>query len=144
MMRELSESFLNDLISPEGKLHPIITRVKSDQTLMLAIRDGFINIYYRGCDILRLTETRKEGYSTFFDNTYNKSGHEMPDSPARILNTVDANKWVDSFLLRKRVLDEFLSAKGHSEKEFQQLVARENNTSTISNESEYFISRSSL
>jgi hypothetical protein len=37
-------------------------------------------------------------------------------------------------------MDEYFSAYGKTEREFQQLVARENNNSTISNESEYFIS----
>ena len=37
-MRELSETFMNDLLSPDGKLQPILTRVKNDQTLMCAVR----------------------------------------------------------------------------------------------------------
>jgi len=37
-------------------------------------------------------------------------------------------------------MDEYFSIHGKAEREFQQLIARENNNSAISNESEYFIS----
>ena len=37
-------------------------------------------------------------------------------------------------------MDEYFSIYGKAEREFQQLIARENNNSTISNESEYFVS----
>jgi hypothetical protein len=139
-MRELSKKFMSDLLEKEGVLNPILTSVKKDHTLMLAIRDGFINIYYRGGSILRVTEHSKGFYRTFFDHRYNKSGYEIPSSPATIENQDDAKKWVTSFLYRKNVMDEFYSMYGKSEREYQQLVARENNNSSISNESEYFIS----
>ena len=38
------------------------------------------------------------------------------------------------------MMDEYFTKYGKAEREFQQLIARENNNSTISNESEYFIS----
>lgn len=139
-MRELSVTFMNDLLSPKGKLNPILLRVKYDQTLMLAIRDGFINIYYRGGNILKVTETKKGAYTAFFDTRYNISKQEIPESPRKITCQEDANKWVESFLIQKNIMDYYLAVNGNSEKEFQQLVARENNFSTISNESEYFIS----
>ena len=55
-MRGLSEKFMNDLSKPEGKFHPILERVKEDHNIMLAIRDGYINIYYRGGNIIRITQ----------------------------------------------------------------------------------------
>jgi hypothetical protein len=138
-MRELSETFMNDLLKPEGMLHPILTRVKEDQTLMLAIRNGYINIYYRGGNILKVMKHSKGFYRTSFDKNYNKSGQIIPDSPATITNQDDAQKWVASFPDRKNIMDEYFSAHGKAEREFQQLVARENNYSSISNESEYFV-----
>ena len=139
-MRGLSAAFMNDLLDPEGMLHPLLTRVKKDQTLMLAIRDSFINIYYRGGSILRVTEHSKGFYRTFFDSRYNKNEQDLPILPNTINDQGNAKKWVDSFPALKNVMDEFLTAFGKSEREFQQLVARENNFSSISNESEYFIS----
>ena len=38
-MRKLSTQFMRDLIDSDGVLQPILTRVKKDSTLMLAIRE---------------------------------------------------------------------------------------------------------
>lgn len=139
-MRELSKKFMDDLLKPDGILHPILLRLSKDQTLMLAIRDGFINIYYRGGSILRITEQNGPSYSSFFDDRYNKSGLKMPILPASINIQDDAKDWVTSFLDLKNIMDDFFSTYSKDEREFQQLVARENNCSSISNESDYFIS----
>jgi len=138
-MRALSDQFFNALNQTQGVLHPIMQRVRQDHTLMLAIRDGYINIYYRGGNILRIQE-RGSDFQTFFDENYNKIGLLIPDCPTFIASQDDSEIWVNSFLQRKYILDVFLAEKGKTEREFQQLVARENNYSTISNESEYFIS----
>ena len=139
MRRELSEKFMFDLLNQEGILNPILISVQKDQTLMLAIWDGFINIYYRGGSILELTENNRGEYRAFFNNQYNKSGQLIPTSPDTIKKTADANNWVNSFLYRKNIMDESFTFHEKSEREFQQLVARENNNSSISNESDYFI-----
>jgi hypothetical protein len=139
-MRALSEHFMDDLLRPEGLLYPIRSKVKKDQTLMLAIRDGFFNIYYRGGNILKVEDRKGCAYRTSFDEHYNKSGQIISDSHADITIQDDAQKLVDLFPERKNIMDEYFSAYGKAEREFQQLVARENNYSSISNESEYFIS----
>ena len=64
----------------------------------------------------------------------------MPNTPATIENQDDAKLWVVSLPVLKSIMNEFLSVYSKDEREFQQLVARENNNSSISNESEYFIS----
>jgi len=137
--RAISKDFMNDLLKPEGTLNPLLERVKKDHTLMLAIRDGYINIYYRGGNILRVTEHPEGFYIPFFDEKYNESGKKIPDSPATIISQEDVQNWVESFTERKNIMDAYFSAHGKAEREFQQLVARENNCSSISNETEYFI-----
>ena len=139
-MRKLSAKFMGDLVDSDGVLHPILTRVKKDHTLMLAIRENFINIYYRGGNILKIMEHNKGSYQASFDDRYNKSGLLIPDSPSEINNQNDSRSWIDSFPSRKNIMDEYFSTYGKAEREFQQLIARENNNSTISNESEYFVS----
>lgn len=139
-MRKLSAKFMGDLVDSDGVLHPILTRVKKDHTLMLAIRENFINIYYRGGNILKIMEHNKGFYQASFDDRYNKSGLLIPDSPSEINNQNDSRSWIDSFPSRKNIMDEYFSTYGKAEREFQQLIARENNNSTISNESEYFVS----
>lgn len=139
-MRLLSPNFLHHLIDPQGILHPFLTRVKRDQTIMLAIRDGFINIYYRGGSILRITEQGNGEYQTFFDSRYNKSGDNLPKLPEIVKEPDEVKQWIYAIPQLKFFMDDFLSKYNKPEREFQQLVARENNNSSISNESEYFIS----
>lgn len=140
-MRALSDAFMHDLLSSnDGVLHPILERVHQDHTLMLAIRDGYINVYYRGGSILKLSEQRKGSYSAFFDIKYNKSEPQCPALPSAVASKEAAETWVDAFQDLKRIMDRFFSKHPKPERELQQLVARENNYSTISNESEYFIS----
>lgn len=139
MIRSLSETFMQDLLLPDGRLHPILDRVHKDQTLMLAIRARFINIYYRGGNIARITEKKPGFYQAFFDAKYNLSGQALPDLPALIRDVNGSRQWAASFPWLKQVMDEFLGVHNKPEREFQQLVARENNHSPIANESEYFI-----
>ena len=131
---------MDDLLKPEGILHPILERVKKDHTLMLAIRDGYINIYYRGGNILKVTE-RDGFYQTFFDVKYAKSGQYVANPEEDIRNQADAQKLVACLSERKTIMDEYFAGGSKTtEQEFQQLVARENNNSSISNETEYFVS----
>jgi hypothetical protein len=139
-MRKLSVKFMGDLVNSDGVLHPILTQVKKDHTLMLAIRESYIYIYYRGGNTLKIKEYNKGFYQASFDDQYNKSGLHIPDSPTEIKQQNDSRSWIDSFPSRKNIMDEYFSIHGKAEREFQQLIARENNNSAISNESEYFIS----
>ncbi len=138
-MRVLSPAFMNDLLDPDGSLHPILTRVKQDHTLMLSIRKNYINIYYRGGNILRIKEKRQGLYSAFFDSKYNKSGLSYPVLP-KIIESQDSSKmWVESFQILKGIMDVYFSENQKPEREFQQLVVRENNFSTAAAQSKYFI-----
>lgn len=139
-MRELSNNFLADLKNAKGILHPILKRIQNDHTLMLAIRDGYVNIYYRGGNILNIKEKRQGTYLACFDAKYNKSGKSIPVLPKTIQSQVDSETWIGGFASLKEIMDIFFSNHNKPEREFQQLVARENNYSSISNESEYFIS----
>lgn len=139
-MRALSQSFMDDLLKEDGLLNPVLYRVKQDHTLMLSIRKDYINIYYRGGNILRIKELPSAAYSTFFDNNYNKSGALLPELPEVIESQADASAWVNALQVLKGVMDLYLSQYSKPEREFQQLVARENNFSTIANQSEYFVS----
>ena len=131
---------MDDLSSPTGLLYPILERIKHDHTLMLSIRKDYINIYYRGGNILRVKEQTNGSYGAFFDKNYNNSGMPNPTLPDVIETQPEAIKWVDSFQDLKGIMDFYFSESSKPEREFQQLVARENNFSTIANQSEYFVS----
>lgn len=139
-MRALSQTFMNDLLNQNGLLYPILERVKQDHTLMLSIRKDYINIYYRGGNILRIKEQRNSSYSAFFDDNYNKSTLASPGLPDIIESKDAAILWNRSLQDLKGIMDSYFSKYSKPEREFQQIVARENNFSTISNQSEYFVS----
>lgn len=138
-MKTLSKRFMNDLTDADGVLHPILERVRKDHTLLLSIRKDYINIYYRGGNIIKLEKGGEDAYKPSFDSQYDKSGKLLPRLPTNISNKNDALEWVESFQSLKLIMDLYFSQYSKPEREFQQLVARENNDSTISNESEYFI-----
>lgn len=137
--RALSPKFLGDLKSVNGSLTPLLQRVRNDDTLMLALRGSYVNIYYRGGNLLKVSAMLAGGYSATFDANYNQAGHVVPDFPFMIGEALDAQKLADSISALKYTMDHYLTVHPKSEREFQQLVARENNCSPISNETEYFI-----
>lgn len=139
-MRKLSDSFMSDLLNDGGLLKPILTRVKKDHTLMLSIRTDYINIYYRGGNLLRIKEQRNNYYNAFFNDKYNKYGVFSPDLPSTIKSHYETEIWLDSLQELKGIMDLYFSTYPKPEREFQQLVARENNFSTVANQSEYFVS----
>ncbi|PKM86491.1 MAG: hypothetical protein CVU87_12030, partial [Firmicutes bacterium HGW-Firmicutes-12] len=66
-VRGISDKFIVDL--KEGPLRPVLDSVLCDDTLCLEIRDNYINIYYRGGNMLRIAE-KPSGYSVAFDIKY--------------------------------------------------------------------------
>lgn len=135
MGRKLSDKFLSDL--QRGILAELASKVRKDDTLMLALRGTYINIYYRGGSILRLEE-KGPGYAAWFDANYAK-GQAVPDLPPAISTDEHCGKWVQALPALKELMNAFFSEHAKSEREFQQLVAWENNRSSIANSTEYFI-----
>ena len=115
-------------------------KVQKDHTLFLAIRKNYINIYYRGGNILRLSELRNNYYLAEFDVNYGIFGQEVPDMPISISSLREAEIWAEGIPELKVIMDEYFAKNKKSEREYQQLIAHENNLSSISIESEYFIS----
>ena len=69
-MRGLSELFMGNLQGVTGQggldLSGVLNWVKEDSSLCLEIRENYINIYYRGGNIMKLTETIGS-YTIYFD-----------------------------------------------------------------------------
>lgn len=138
--RVVSTAFADDL--KHGKLSPLLSRIKEDDTLMLALRDGYINIYYRGGNLLKIEQKGSGGkYIASFDTKYHKNNAAplLVKFPCPINNEADSRTLVDAIPALKYSMDRYFSQHRKAEREFQQLVARENNCSPISNETEYFI-----
>jgi len=143
--RGLSEKFMKDFLDIDGVLHPFLVQVHNDHTLQLAIRDGYVNIYYRGGSLFKLTEKR-DNYNLVFDKKYIKDYSSLamgkdciPAFSYRVKSGADAIDCVKNIPLIKDIMDKYFSKNLKSEREFQQLIVRENNFSKVSNESEYFV-----
>lgn len=139
MKRLLSDEFKNDLLG--GILTPLLEHILNDNTLMLAIRENSINVYYRGGNILKLGKIKnKREYRAFFDKKYAAgTTFLLPRSPELIVSDTQIQEWISGFPDRKQIMDYWFTKNPKMEREFQQLVVRENNYSSISNATEYFI-----
>ena len=68
-MRSIDSTFINDLLT--GELAPFLQAVKSrPEQLSLEVRGGYINIYYKGGNLLKITQHKRRGYELFFDARY--------------------------------------------------------------------------
>ena len=108
--RGLSPTFLDDL--RVGCLAPLLERVRRDDTLHLAIRNEYINIYYRGGNLLRVSRNpdgadTASSYTANFDSNYFTGSHPkaFSECPGRIAGKSDCTKWVDAFPFLKQEMD---------------------------------------
>ena len=123
--RGLSNEFMQDLLA--GFLNPLLVRVKEDDSLSLFIRNEYINIYYRGGNLLKL-ERKKGGrrYRVYFDPDY-AQGEPLPGMPEELADPGQVADLIGVFPVLKQFIDRHRTAHPALEREFQQLVARENN-----------------
>lgn len=131
-MRGLSDKFIQDLQS--GELKGFLSAVQNDDTLCLEIRDNYVNIYYRGGNLCRIV-TQNVGYSMEFDERYAKTEENIKLIESK--GNWKYDEWVVNIPALKAVMDK--NGPPSVEKEFQQLILRENNNSPISNSTDYFI-----
>ena len=136
-IRSISKQFVNDM--KEGCLKHLLDRVHEDATLFLAIRNKYINIYYRGGSLMKLVEKSEGTYVASFDDNYDDMKRGLPELPKQIKAAESTQKWIEAFPRLKEAMDLWFSRHPKLEREFQQVVARENNNSSVSNQTEYFI-----
>lgn len=109
LQRGISPRFEEQLLS--GILLPILERVRHDDTLSLEIRNGYLDVYYRGGRLLGLHERAEaKKFSTQFDSRYlGKEGDHratLPERPTAVIaNADDARSWVDAFSHYKQAMD---------------------------------------
>ena len=138
-MRGLSQRFTDELV--KGLLAPIRARVLADRSLCLEIREDYVNIYYRGGNLLRLS-TAASGYVAFFDTEYAKGddGALSQALPAvEIQNVQDVEAWLAVMPTLKLAIDLYLGRHPKEEREAQQLILRDNNFGGVSRATDYYI-----
>ena len=128
-MRILSEHFVEALKG--GALSGIRDVVISDKDLDLQIRDNYINVYFKGNSLLKLTESH--------DKKYKVDIHPKFTGAETVSDLVD-EKSTMKFIKRIPELKENIIRFGITslEVEYEQLIIRANNNEKRNN-SEYFI-----
>ena len=133
-MRKLNVTFLEDL-KEGGKLFPLAYAVRSDPSLCLELRGDYVNVYYRGRNLMKVTQAGNE-YRVFFDKCYFKKDEEettLPDEHEGI------DTWLDVSPKLKQAIDRWLGEHKEDEREFQQILLRDNNFGTIARSTDYYI-----
>ena len=132
-MRNLDDVFLKAL-RKGGYLHPLLDAVKSDPTLCLELRGKSANIYYRGGNLMRIEQLSSDDFILSFDENYFAASNriDLPDS-------TDVNSWIEVAPKLKRAMDQHLGKHRNDEREFQQLLLRENNYGCIARSTDYYI-----
>lgn len=138
--RGISQQFISTLQSNNGLgLNRVLHLVKNDTTLCLEIRKGYINIYYRGGNLMKLTEDNG-CFTAHFDAKYiSKSSSSTKVPPAVLLTYGDVTQWIEGIPLLKHEMDRWFGKSPKNEREFQQLLARENNFKGTAKGTDYFI-----
>jgi len=134
-MRGLKPFFFNALKA--GSLNPLLNYVQDDNTLDLEIRNNYINIYYRGGNVLRVNNDKNLRFVYHFEEKY-LNNHPFI-TPLTLTNFKNNQDWNNFFPLAKQAMDYYFTKDSKHEREFQQLVVRENNNSSIANGTDYFI-----
>ena len=131
--RALDEKMFKDF-QEGGVLHDLLDYVQSDDTLDLEFRgEGRANIYYRGGSLFCI-ERSGDGYTLTFDTKYCTACDEGMEK------TPSVRAAVGLIPLYKHAMDVWFVKNRKYEREFQQLVVRENNRhGAISHASDYYI-----
>jgi hypothetical protein len=144
LQRGITPEFERQLTS--GILRPLLERVRHDDTLSLEIRNGYVDIYYRGGRLLGIhSQANSERFLTQFDDRYFGDDADYPSKrpPAppekTIKSPADAEGWVDAFAHYKQAMDIRFSLHPKIEREYQQAVVRDNNRHATGDTSDYVV-----
>ena len=138
MPRGLNTEFMHDLLS--GDLRPLFEAISQDDTLDFQIRDNYVNIYYRGGNLIKLIKDPIYSgvYQTDFDANY------LLGFDTKLYDCIDDNEtlhgWISAIPELKRCMDRFFHKNPKNEREFAQAFVRENNrTKMLLPGPDYFI-----
>jgi len=138
-MRGISLNFINDLKT--GTLSKVLERVKADGTLMLEIRQDYTNIYYRGGNILRISEKSLGNYEFSIDYGYivdNSLENILQADFGKNSNASSIDTWLNKLPNIKDQMDLYFGTNSR-ERDYQQLVVLENNYGSSANDTDYYI-----
>ena len=117
-MRCIDMRFVEDLLY--GELAFFGNQIKSNRDILsLEVRNGYINIYYKGGSLLKITQ-KKKGYSFKFDAKYCKNKGD--DSNFELLSNLrsgDCDAYVRCFELMMREMESWFESHPKPERDYQ-------------------------
>lgn len=131
-MRTLNENFISDLKT--GIFRPILEYVINDNTLDLEIRDGYINIYFKGNSILKLFENG----SIDIHKKFLKGASVLKSD---LSTTSDVKIYIANISIIKANIIKVKSKRPTLEIEYEQLLIRSNNLNKNVNSDIYITDR---
>lgn len=134
--RLLSEPFL--IACETGILSPLLERVRIDATLDAGIRREELAIYYRGARMVFITPS-PSGFSHRIDENFLSKASPRLVLPKTLSSQEDVLEFVASIPLIKEAIDFKLGEDPKDEREYQQLVMRENNDARKLNGTDFLI-----
>ena len=118
-MRVLDKKFVNDL-KTGGLFNPIVETVINDASLDFEIRDGYINIYFKGNSVLKLNENQTyEVHKKFLTGT--------GLTKTNFLSATDVSDYLNILPIIKNNVINVKSKRPTLEIEYEQLLIRSNN-----------------
>ena len=135
-MRAINDKFRDDL--KDGILARLRRAVISDPSLCVELRGSYINVYYRGGNLLEVRQLF-DGYEFLFDKGYltNKTSVQFPES--KVSRSIDVDEWIESSAKLKQAMDRYFGKKRNDEREVQQVLLRENNFGRAARKTDYYI-----
>ncbi len=130
--RKLSEKFMNQW--KEGELYPLLEAIHEDDTICMELRGKEAHLYYRGGRLFRIQENT-DGYVLIFNTTYcDERSKDLPAHPT-------LKEAIELLPRYKQAMDWRFHHHPKYEREFQQLIERENNAliGEISKSTDYYI-----
>ncbi len=138
-MRGLSSKFMDSLKG--GLLKPVLDLVLWDDTLCMEIRCNYINVYYRGGNIMRIEETKNRKYP--FILTFNGRYCNRRTGKSKYWDIIKKSSSIEEYLdnipFIKAEMDYYFHEHPKPEREIQQHISRENNKMTTARDTDYFI-----
>lgn len=119
-IRGIKKEFVNEL--KNGSLEFFLDKIKNEpDKYVLGIRKNYINIYYRGGNILRIRWHRGNRYSFKFDIKYCKNKKASSKfEPLLKLDSNNAKDFIENFELMRLAMDYWFEEHRKKEREYQQ------------------------
>lgn len=139
-MRRLDNDFLSSLT--QGLLAELTDMVRSDTTLDLELRGGYINVYYRGSNLLKVGRSPgpSDECSVHFDANYFADGEGLDLPRPVVRQREELRLWLAMCPELKRAVDRWLArVKENPEREAQQLAVRDNNLGAVAKSTDFYV-----